>query len=162
MKRQIPRREPRIFPFVRHGKHVVAVEMRPVVIAAVLAFRWRRRLGRIAVQPFLHVVVKKLFAPDHPRKSLALHHPCISVGNALLQPGVKFIRLTSSLIKYIIEIGKRFSRRRAIRFCQPQPHRGGTARRKISNRKAHQPWCRSARDSPPLYFRQRHIREMRP
>ena len=42
MKRQIPRGEPRIFPFVRHRNDVGVVQVLPIGVAAVFAFRRRR------------------------------------------------------------------------------------------------------------------------
>src|ERR1700751_4663544 len=44
---QIPRRVPRIFPFVRHGDDVVVVEMSPILVSSVLPLFRRRRPGRI-------------------------------------------------------------------------------------------------------------------
>ena len=38
MKREVPRRIPRILPFVGHGDDVGVVEVRPFVVAPMLAF----------------------------------------------------------------------------------------------------------------------------
>ena len=85
---------------------VRVVEMLPIRVAAVLAFRRRRRLGGIAAQPFRHVVMVKLLAPNHAGKGLALDEPRVGVGNVLLQLGVKFVRFADALGKNGIEIGK--------------------------------------------------------
>ena len=37
--------------------------------------------------------MKKLFAPEHACKGLALHQPRIGIGNGTLQSGIKLIRL---------------------------------------------------------------------
>ena len=130
VKRQVPRGEPRIFPFVRHGNHVGVVQMLPVVVAAVLAFRRRRRLGRIALQPFRHVVVIKLFAPDHARERLALHQPRVGIGDVLLQAGVKFVGLACGAgRKCASKSANGLPRRRAAGLREPQPHGGRAARR---------------------------------
>ena len=51
MKSQIPCRIPRILPLVGHGNDVGVIQMRPLVIAAVLALRRRRRIAGIAFEP---------------------------------------------------------------------------------------------------------------
>ena len=65
VKRQIPRGIPRILPFVGHGNNVVVVKMRPVLVAAVPSAVRRLRTRRIAFEPRAHVVVIKLFGPEH-------------------------------------------------------------------------------------------------
>ena len=112
VKRQVPRGIPRIFPFVRHGNDVRVVEMFPVRVAAVLAFGRRRRLGRVAAQPFRHVVVIKLLAPNHAGERLALDQARIGVGDAFLQFGVKFVGFADALGENGIEIGKWIGRAR--------------------------------------------------
>ena len=81
MECQIPGGEPRIFPLVGHGKHVVVIHVNPVAIAAQQALGRRRGHGRIALQPLFHHVVIELLAPQQPGKGLALHHAGI-VGQA--------------------------------------------------------------------------------
>ena len=60
---QVPRCVPGKFPFVRHGHDALVVKMTPAGVAALLAFVWRRRLVRIAVEPSLDDVMIKLFGP---------------------------------------------------------------------------------------------------
>ena len=65
MKRQVPGRVPRIFPFIRHGNNVVVIKMGPILVAAVPALvRWFGASG-IAFEPGAHVVVIKLLRPEH-------------------------------------------------------------------------------------------------
>ena len=61
MKRQVPGRIPRILPVVRHGNHVIVVQVSPIMVAPMqsLLRRWRTR--RIAIQPVAHIVMIKLF-----------------------------------------------------------------------------------------------------
>ncbi len=70
---QVPRGEPRVLPGVGHGDDIEVVEVAPVRVAAVLPLSRRRRAGGIAVQPFSHIVVVELLAPEQPREGLALH-----------------------------------------------------------------------------------------
>ncbi len=73
MKGEIPRRVPRVFPFVRHGNDVGIVQVDPLVVAALTAARIRRGLRGIAAQPAADVVVITLLAPEQSGESLALH-----------------------------------------------------------------------------------------
>ncbi len=70
---EIPRGVPRVLPLVRHRNHVGVVEVRPLVIPALEAFRRRGRLARIAVQPLADDVVVILLAPQQPRERLSHH-----------------------------------------------------------------------------------------
>src|SRR5882724_10111916 len=49
MEREIPRRVPRVFPFIRHRHDALIVEMAPFGITSGVSLRWWRRLVRIAV-----------------------------------------------------------------------------------------------------------------
>ncbi len=68
---EIPRREPRVLPRIRHREHVEAVEVAPAAVAAVVTSLRRRRLARISVQPPAHVVRVDLLAPDEAGARLA-------------------------------------------------------------------------------------------
>jgi hypothetical protein len=70
---QVPRGVPRVLPLVGHRDHVAVVQMRPLVIARARTFSRRRRIGRVAVEPAAHVVVKELLGPQHPGECLAQH-----------------------------------------------------------------------------------------
>src|SRR5262245_12640913 len=72
MKCEIPRREPRIFPAVRHRDHFARPQMIPSAIASAPSFgRWCRP-RRIALKPMLDDVMIKLPRP---------HHTCIGLPN---------------------------------------------------------------------------------
>ena len=79
VKRQIPGGEPGEFPFVGHRHDFAALEMTPVMVAAVLALRRRRRLQFVAAQPAGHVVVIELLGPDQAGEGLPLHAAGIGV-----------------------------------------------------------------------------------
>ena len=68
---EVPGRVPGVLPLVRHRDDVHVVQVRPVVVAARAPRRRRRRAGRIAVEPALHVVVVELLRPEHARERLA-------------------------------------------------------------------------------------------
>ena len=57
------------------------VEVPPLAVAAAPALVRRRRAGRVAVEPALHVVVVELLAPEHPGERLAQHERLV-VGRA--------------------------------------------------------------------------------
>ena len=82
VKGEIPGGVPRVFPLVRHRDDVGVVEMRPFAIATGLTAGGRRRVVRIAVQPFGNVVVEVLLAPDHSGERLPLDGACISAGHS--------------------------------------------------------------------------------
>ena len=79
VERHVPRREPRVLPRVGHRHDVERLEVEPAPVAAVAAGGRRPRLGRIAVEPALDVVVVELLAPEHPRERLP-HHARLVVG----------------------------------------------------------------------------------
>ena len=88
MKRQVPCGIPRIFPLVRHGHDGGVVEVRPVGIATVLAFGWRRRTSRIAVQ------------------RLALDVALVFAGDAVLHLGVELVGFVETRSENRIEISE--------------------------------------------------------
>ena len=53
--------------------------------------------------------MKKLFAPEHACKGLALHQPRIGIGNGTLQSGIKLIRLGAAAGEDVIKIGERLA-----------------------------------------------------
>ncbi len=63
VKRQVPRRVPGKFPFVRHRHDTLVVEMTPAGITSLLAFLRRRWLSRVSVEPLFNDVMIKLFVP---------------------------------------------------------------------------------------------------
>ena len=91
VERQVPGGVPRVLPLVGHRDDVVVVEVRPLVVAADLARRRRRRLGRIAVEPALDVVVIELLAPQQAGEGLA-HDAARVVGERLRRDGARRTR----------------------------------------------------------------------
>ncbi len=73
VERQVPRREPRVLPRVGHREHVEAVEVTPVLVAAVEAFRRRGRHRRIADEPPIDVEMEELLRPQHAGECLPEH-----------------------------------------------------------------------------------------
>ncbi len=91
MEAEIPGGEPRIFPFVGHRDDVGGIEMAPAAVASELPRQRRRRLARVAVEPFGDVVAIVLLAPEHAREGLALHEAQILVGDSGLEHGIERI-----------------------------------------------------------------------
>src|ERR1044072_6068386 len=74
---QVPSGIPRVFPLIGHGDDIRVVEVLPLVVTPMFALDWWQRLIGVAFDPFWHVVIEELFAPDHPGQSLALHEPSV-------------------------------------------------------------------------------------
>ena len=111
VKRQIPRREPRILPCIAHRDNVRGVEVAPLVVATVPALRRRPRLARIAAQPLLDVVVEELFGPQHAGEGLALHTSLVDIKRGRLQRCVELVGLIdTSSNQYIELIGRKLRR----------------------------------------------------
>src|SRR6266436_2850471 len=106
MKGEVPGCEPGIFPLVRHRDHIGGHQVTPTAVAAVLAALGRRRLGRIAIEPMLHIEVVELLVPQHPGECLALYTPHVLVADACLPGTVEGIRLGNSPDKGTIEAGE--------------------------------------------------------
>ena len=105
VKGAVPCREPWILPFVRHGVHVVSVDVGPTMVPQVIAFRRRRGLGRIAFEPFRNHIVVELLAPEQPRICL----PGNSARRATqvrirLGVGVKLVGFPLPCLKHRVEI----------------------------------------------------------
>src|SRR6266480_1134569 len=123
MKCEVPRGEPRVFPFVRHRHDVAGDEMTPIAVAAVLAALRRRRLSRITLQPLADVEIIKLLVPKHAGKSLALDATHIRVGDVFLQGGIEGIRFRDALNEDFVEPEKGIS----VLSAGPQPNADGRA-----------------------------------
>ena len=63
VERQVPSREPGIFPAVRHRQDISAVDVAPVAVPARETRARRRRRDGIAIQPIPHDVVIELLGP---------------------------------------------------------------------------------------------------
>src|ERR1051325_636801 len=104
MKRQIPRRVPRILPLVGHRNDVGVMKMFPLVIAAPHALCRRLRRSRITTQPLLDDVVIELLGPEHAGECLAHDKPRISrevFGNYAV---VKLVGFTKSIGEGLVEL----------------------------------------------------------
>ena len=69
---EVPRREPGIFPGIRHREHLGGIQLAPVRVAPGLALLGWDRLPWIPVQPLRYVEVVVLLAPDQAGERLAL------------------------------------------------------------------------------------------
>jgi hypothetical protein len=127
MECEVPRREPGIFPLVRHGHDVGGDEMTPIGVAAVLAAFGRRRLQRIAVEPLPHVEIVELLVPQHPGEGLALDAAHVLVVDAFLSGGVEQVGLGDALAEDVIKIDE--CARALIAGAQPDPDRYAAAGR---------------------------------
>src|SRR6266404_9107805 len=78
--------------------------MRPIVVAPLFAFGWRRRLPRIALQPGSDVVVIALLRPEHSCERLAQN--VARVARALLREtvGVELICFFAPQVECLFEI----------------------------------------------------------
>src|SRR6266849_9325449 len=113
-------------PLVGHGDYVSVVQMSPLVIAAVLAFLWGRRIARIALQPVLNYIVVKLLGPQHPGETLAhdvlgirrevLWNDCrVELVGLALAERERFVEVGKSVLAFEVEVG------------EPQPDNYGLA-----------------------------------
>src|SRR5215211_3989626 len=121
MKCEIPGCEPRVFPLVRHRHDIGGDQVTPTTVTAALAALRRRRLERIAIQPFLHIEVVELLAPQHPGKGLTLYTPHVPVADVFLQISVEGIRLDNASREHAVEIDERIWALSA----RAQPHSNG-------------------------------------
>ena len=102
---QVPGGEPRVLPRIRHGQDVAGVHVEPAGVAAAPSLRWWRRLGRVAVQPALHVVPVELLAPDHPGEGLTGDEPRVVVDVGRDHLGVELVGLTAPRREHLVELG---------------------------------------------------------
>src|SRR5262245_23047934 len=72
MKREVPRRIPGEFPFVRHRHDPFIMKMTPLRVAPQFSFGWGRRLTSIALEPTLNNIMIELFRPQHSGQGLSL------------------------------------------------------------------------------------------
>ena len=71
MEGQVPGREPRVFPLIRHRNNVPVEKVSPFSISTEVSFGRRRWLRRITREPFANAVLVELFAPKQPGITLA-------------------------------------------------------------------------------------------
>src|SRR5215203_3591365 len=107
MKGEVPGCEPWVFPFVGHRHDIGGEQVMPTTVTAALAALRRWRLERIAIQPFLHIEVVELLAPQHPGKGLTLYTPHVLLGDVFLQISVEGVRLDNASREHALEIDER-------------------------------------------------------
>ena len=122
MKGQIPSRKPRIFPLVGHRKDIGRVHLLPSLVARVgAALKFKGHFG-VAFEPFVYVVIIKLFVPQHTRKSLTLNILQFGGNNIFLQTVVKLVGFALAQTKNFVKIIKRILQLRLVR--KPQSNGG--------------------------------------
>src|SRR6516165_12677453 len=65
MKRQIPCRIPRVFPFVGHGNDIVVKHVEPLSISSAEFARPRKRMRVVFSKPVIKVKIVILLSPQH-------------------------------------------------------------------------------------------------
>ena len=91
MKRQVPRREPGVLPFVGHRDDVRIVQVPPLPIPSVLALARWFRLPRIPIEPLVDVEVVELLAPEQAGIRLPLHATHILVFQRAMDHVIKLV-----------------------------------------------------------------------
>ena len=93
MEGKIPGREPGVLPAVGHRHDVIDIEPFPTIVPAGQSLGRRRRLGAIALQPAVHVVVVELLAPDQAGERLPLDAALLRAEPARMDGGVELVGL---------------------------------------------------------------------
>src|SRR5262245_28129218 len=124
MEGEIPRRVPRVLPFVRHRNDVRIVQMRPIVIPSVATFSRRRWEIWVAVEPGLHDGVRLLVAPEHPRTQLTNEVICVAGQFIWNDRGVELVGFAKAIVKDCVECLTEgaFPRYRKIDISETQTH----------------------------------------
>ena len=120
---EVPRRVPRVLPFVRHRDDIPVVKVLPAGIAAGQPRVGRFGACRIAREPAMNVVVIELLRPQHPAQRLSKHHGFIGRCAGRGEVGIELVRLLLALRHDLVETGARL----AI-LAQPQADDGSLAR----------------------------------
>ena len=125
VKREVPGREPRVLPLVRHRHHAHRVEVPPVRVARLPPPR--RRLRRIvAVEPLRHVEQVALLAPQEARERAALDQPLVRGRRRRREVCVEHVRLMATRLEDRVDVAERIG---AVAVAEPQPHHRGAPRR---------------------------------
>src|SRR5215469_1052494 len=103
MKGKVPRRVPRIFPFVGHGDDVFVVEVVPLAVTPVLSFYGRGWSRWVTFDPSTEVAVIKLLGPEQTGKRLALYFCGIFATRLAGTAGVEFVSLGPPLRKKVVK-----------------------------------------------------------
>ena len=120
---EVPRGEPRVLPGVGHREHVEAVEVPPVLVAAIQPLGRGRRHRRVADEPPVDIEVEELLRPQHPCERLP-QHPCLVFGRAVRrEPFVERVRLGATFVQDLVR-GLLFA---AGARAEREPHLSGFA-----------------------------------
>ena len=95
VERQIPRRKPRIFPFIRHRQHAHRIEVPPVLVADLVTRVGRWRIGVVTLQPQVDVEDIVLLGPHHAGEGLALDAALVFRSALRMDRLVELVRLAT-------------------------------------------------------------------
>lgn len=95
--------------------------MTPVVVARGESLGWRRRLGRVAVEPAADVVGVHLLAPDQTGTGLPQDVHLLLGGAFRSQSRVELVSVRPAVGNDLIEVGDAGTACRILRPVQPQP-----------------------------------------
>src|ERR1051326_358953 len=109
MKRKVPRRIPRILPFIRHRNHIRVVQVFPLVIATANTLAGRFGCAWITIEPLFDDVVIELFGPEHAGEGLPHDEAFVSREVSWDYGFVKLIGFTKTIGEYLVELCEGFS-----------------------------------------------------
>ena len=129
VEREVPGREPRILPLVRHRDDVGDVHVEPLPIADHPALPRPHRMGIALIQPDVEVVIVVLLAPEHPGQRLAHHAGLVFAGGRRRDRGVELVGLGATLAQHGLEVvAQRITAvERRAEIVEPQPNRRRSA-----------------------------------
>ena len=130
VKGEIPRREPRVLPLVRHGDDVVGDQVPPGFVPQ--ARPAGQRVRTVLGQPPLHVERVVLLGPQHARERLLADEPLV-VGKAAKQVVPELLGLPAADVKHIVEVAERVTALLRVGVVQPGPQGGGTPGRDVQH-----------------------------
>ena len=81
--------------------------MGPLAVAAGLPLGRRRRLARVAAQPFAHVEVVELLGPEHAGQRLPVHPFLLLAQTGRLDSGVELAGIGYSPGQDVLEVAER-------------------------------------------------------
>ena len=119
VKRQVPRRVPRILPFVGHGNYVLVDHVEPFDIAKLLAVGIQR-IDAVLLQPLVDLEAEVLLGPQHSGQRLA-HDVCLVLVEARRRDGaIELVGFGRSRREQFGEILERITHVSRSDIAQPQ------------------------------------------
>ena len=159
---EVPGREPRELPRVRHRKHVAGVEVRPLPVAPAPPARGRRRLRGIAHEPAPDVVAVVLLRPDHARERLPHDPPLLRREDRRQDRLVVLVGLAArALHRHIEAPAERVARLRVL-GGEAEAHPGFASGGHLEPLPGRRLGAAPARDGPRRAGRRSGMRERRP